>query len=87
MRNFQDLISAAGGLVQSIIYIIIIAALLVFFWGIAKFIFKIGGDEKAATEGRNFMAWGLIVLFVMFAVWGLIAFLGDQIGIKAGSPL
>ncbi|MEX0932474.1 MAG: hypothetical protein WDZ61_01080, partial [Parcubacteria group bacterium] len=57
-------------------------ALLAFFWGLAKFIFRVGGDENAVDEGRRIMTWGIIALFVMMSVWGIIRFLqSDFLGI------
>ncbi len=49
-------------------------ALLVFFWGLAMFIFKVGGDETAVKEGKTLMIWGIIALFVMVSIWGIIRF-------------
>jgi hypothetical protein len=51
-------------------------ALLAFFWGVAQFIW--GGDEKRA-EGKQHMIWGIVGLFVMVSVWGLVGFLGNII--------
>ena len=49
-----------------------ILALLFFFWGIAKYI-RSAGSEK--DEGKKVMVWGIVALFVMASVWGLVAFL------------
>jgi hypothetical protein len=58
--------------------IVFITALLLFFWGVVKYI-KSEGDGKA--EGKKIMIWGIVALFVMTAVWGLVAFIGEEIGI------
>jgi len=54
-------------------------ALLTFFWGLVKFITKVGGDAKAAAEGKTFMVWSVIALFVMVSIWGMIYFIGAQL--------
>lgn len=69
-----DLIHALGGLINTAIAVVIAIALLIFFWGIVKFIFKVGGDEKAEEDGKRIMKWGLIALFVMVSIWGIIRF-------------
>jgi len=46
-------------------------ALIFFLWGLAKFILS-AGDASAQKEGRDIMIWGIIALFVMVAVWGLV---------------
>jgi len=85
--NLQVLIKGAGGLVADIVGVLIIAAMLVFFWGLVKFIARVGGDEKAVEEGKNFMVWGLISLFVMVTVWGLVKFIGKELNIGQGSSI
>ncbi len=69
---FTDLIYSALPLVIGI-------ALLVFFWGLAKFILR-AGDEKAREEGKQIMKWGIIALFVLVSVWGIIEFLQGEFG-------
>lgn len=54
-------------------------ALLVFFWGLLKFLLKIGGDAKAAEEGKTFMIWGTVAIFVMISIWGLVRFLQNEL--------
>jgi len=54
--------------------------LLYFFWGLAQFILASGDPEKA-TEGKNRMIWGVVALFVMSTVFGLIAFIQSELGI------
>ena len=53
-------------------------ALLAFFWGLAKYIFHSNDEEKKA-EGKNIMIWGIVALFVMASVWGIVKFIGDAV--------
>ena len=78
LRDTGQLISRAGELVINATKIVAAIALLVFFWGLVKFIMK-AGDEKAVAEGRRLMLWGIVALFVMVSVWGLVYFIGDEI--------
>lgn len=48
-------------------------ALLVFMWGLVKFI-AAQGSETAKTDAKKIMVWGLIALFVLVSVWGIIRF-------------
>ncbi len=45
-----------------------------FFWGVVLFILNAGNEEKR-TSGKQKMLWGIIALFVIFSVWGIIAIL------------
>lgn len=89
LRGVKDLIAAAGGLINYLINVVIAIALLVFFWGLVKFIFRVGGDKDAVEEGRRLMVWGLITLFVMVSVWGIINFMAAAVlpGGKPAPPL
>ena len=74
LNGVKGLIKAVGGLINPLIAILVGLALLAFFWGLLKFIFKIGGDEKAEESGKTIMKWGLIAMFVMLSVMGIINF-------------
>lgn len=83
--QFSDttqLINAFGGILNSLIVILIALALFVFLWGLVKFIFRVGGDEKAVAEGKRVMIWGLIALFIMVSVWGIIELVQDDLGLS-----
>lgn len=59
-------------------------AFLVFVWGIARFI-KSAGSEKEIKDSKNLVIWGIIGLFVLIAIWGIIAFLRSEFGFN-GDP-
>lgn len=73
---FTDLIALALPIVSGL-------ALLAFLWGLSKFIFNVQGDAKAVAEGKNLMIWGVIALFIMVSVWGLVSFLSNEFGLGA----
>lgn len=56
------------------INVILALALLVFFWGLVKYMYK-GDNDAERTKGKNFMAFGIVGLFVMVSVWGLVGLL------------
>jgi hypothetical protein len=58
-------------------------AVLAFFWGVAKYILQ-AGNPKVREQGRQLMVWGVIALFVIASVWGLVnllstTFLGTSV--------
>ena len=81
--GIETFIKDIGKLVQTLTVIMAGLALLVFFWGLVKFIAK-AGDESAKEEGRRLMIWGVIALFVMVSVWGIILFIQTNLGIFGG---
>jgi Type IV secretion system pilin len=55
-------------------------AFLLFFWGLAKFVLN-AGDIKSLDEGKQYMIWGVIGLFVLVSFWGILQFLSSQFGL------
>ncbi|TAL49575.1 hypothetical protein EPN83_00310 [Patescibacteria group bacterium] len=86
LSNVQQLIQALGNVVDILLPIVVAIALLAFFWGLASFIFA-AGDEEKRDKGKQIMKWGLIALFVMVAVWGIVSFIGNALGIGIGQDL
>jgi hypothetical protein len=57
-------------------------AMAAFFWGIVQYIWGVrDGDSKKVKAGNQFMIWGLIALFVMFSVWGIVKYAQKIFGI------
>lgn len=77
----QALINSFGLVISQLIKLTIGVGVLVFFWGLALFVFK-SGDPNSHEEGRNKMVYGLIAIFVMFSVWGLVYFIQDALGLN-----
>jgi hypothetical protein len=59
-------------------------ALLYFFWGVAQYIRSAGSDKE---EGRQIMIWGVIALFVMTSVWGLVRFIRREFKIDEDTTI
>ena len=68
------------GLLGEVEAIVVGLAFVFFFWGIAQFILN-AADSKARADGRQKMIWGVIALFVLFSVYGLIRFIAANLGI------
>ncbi len=78
-QNFSQLVGIFINLINITLPVISGLALLVFIWGLVKFIAK-AGDEKGHEEGITLMKWGLIALFVMLSFSAIIAFFYGDFG-------
>lgn len=59
------------------------AAVVAFFYGIVQYIWALReGNGEKAKAGSTFMVWGLVALFVMFSVWGIIWYFQGIFGIQ-----
>ena len=75
-----------GKLVNALVPIAIGFAVLFFFWGLAKYILN-AGDEEKKKEGRSIMIWGVIALFIMVSIWGIVSVLADTFGVDSKKNL
>ena len=46
-------------------------ALVMFLWGVVQYVGK-GDNEEARATGARHILWGLVGLFIMFGVFGII---------------
>ena len=79
--NLQSFIEQIADILNILLPIFVTLAVLAFFWGLIKFIFQ-AGDER--EKGKNIMIWGIIALFVIVSIWGIVAFLSNLFGIGTG---
>ncbi len=59
---------------RGLVPLIISFAVVVFLWGVFKFI-RDSGDEKARTDDKKMMFWGIFGLFIMLCVWAFVEIL------------
>lgn len=78
--TFASFVYQFSDIINGIIAALAGIAILVFFIGLMKFMFQVSqGGRDAAKQGREFMLWGLIALFVLFALGGILDFLSFDI--------
>jgi hypothetical protein len=58
---------------KGIIPLLYSLAFLFFIFGIARFFFS--SNEEHREQGRAFAIWGIIGLFVLFSIWGIVKIL------------
>ncbi len=79
--NIRALLEALADIVNFLIPAVAALALLYFFYGLAKFILNRKDNPEGQDEAKGIMIWGIVALFVMVSVWGLVRFIGDALGI------
>jgi len=78
LDSLKTLVESIREIIDMIIPITISIALLGFFWGLVRYIF---GKEDDKAAAKKTMIWGVVALFVMVTVWGLVGFIGESVGI------
>jgi len=82
--GLQNMVGEAGSLIQALIPIVIGLGVLVFLWGVLQYV--IAKDDSGKEQGRTFMLWGIIALFVMVSVWGLVNILRETLNLNNATP-
>jgi len=80
LGNLNNIVVSLGKIVGALIPIAFGIAVVAFFWGLARYIFAAGSEESKA-EGRRIMIGGIIALFIMASIWGIIYFIRDALGV------
>jgi len=79
--NFENLVRDLSSHIIGPLFILVLGGILVvFLFGLAKFIFSLGNAEDA-DEGKDLMFWGIIALFVAFSFWGLVTIISNTFGL------
>jgi hypothetical protein len=85
IQNFQGLAAVAIGILRQLVFLIVGLAVVYFLWGVAKFVLAVN-EEKARDEGKKQMIWGIIGIFVMVSVWGLVNVIAGTFPLNNSGP-
>ncbi|MBU6430808.1 MAG: hypothetical protein KGJ58_00790 [Patescibacteria group bacterium] len=77
--TFCSVIEFFLGLIGKSIPILISISIIVFVWGVFRYVMYEGEDRQ---KSRDVMMYGIIGLFVMVSVWGLVALVYNTFGLN-----
>lgn len=83
ITEFLGKVNAA--ILNPLIVLLLIVALVVFLWGIFQFVLH-NDDETERERGKRSIVWGLVGMFIMFAVWGIVRLILGTLGIPTSWP-
>ena len=75
-------ISQITSLINKVIPLLIGIAVLIFLWGVLKYVLSGSDDPEKRKEARGFMIWGIVAIFVMVSIWGLVGLLQNISGVS-----
>lgn len=77
LKSLTDLINwFTCLLINSVVPLLVTLAVTGFIYGIVKF-FMNPDNEEGRKKGKSFMMWGLVTLFVIVSIWGLVGILSN----------
>lgn len=83
--TFANIVDKLITIVGNLVYLVLALGLLSFLYGLYGYIVN-SGDENKRKESIQYIVYGLIGLFVMVAVWGLVAILANVLGQSVSIP-
>lgn len=79
-RGVTGLLLTVNNALNMLMGIAITAAIVVFFYGLISYLLKEGQEGKAA--GLKVMFMGVLTIFVMVSIWGLVVLLQYSFGVN-----
>lgn len=81
-QTIQRILVMISDIMGLLIPMALAAALIAFFWGLAQFLFS-GEAAENRQKGINIMMMGILSMFVMVSIWGIVALLQRSLGISS----
>ena len=79
-----DTLALVNTFLNALIGLFITLAIVVFFWGLIRYLVSVG-EEK--SEGLQIMFYGVIAIFVMVSIWGIIRLLQSTFKVTSTDPV
>lgn len=78
-QGLGKVVRIVSDFISALVPVIISAAVLFFLYGLAKYMWSVGEEKDA---GKEMMIWGIIGLFVMVSVWGLVNLISETLNLN-----
>ncbi len=86
ITNFKSLVDfLLTNIANPLVVLVVALALVYFLAGVLKYLKPSAGDNER-EEARKHLTFGIIALFVMVSVWGLVRVLKDTFQLEYDSP-
>lgn len=85
-QTIENIVAKIQSIATLLVPIFITIALIYFIYGVIKYI-TAGGEEEERKKARNTIIYGIIGLFAIVSVWGLITILNRFFGVSSGGTI
>ena len=69
-------------IINPLIIFIFSLALIMFLFGLVKFLANREAGTQTSSEGKNHMLWGVVGMAIMMSVFGIMNFIANTIGVE-----
>lgn len=84
VRDADSLFALVRSILGNVLPIIVSIAVIWFIYNV--FAYAISADEEKKGEAKSRMIWGIVALFVMVSVWGLVGILSKTLNLDPSTP-
>lgn len=81
-NNIFSLLNTVKATLNYLIPILVSLAVVYFIWGVISHV--IAQNEEERKNSRDKIIHGIVGMFVIVAVWGLVRFVGTTLGVEVG---
>ena len=85
VTDVASLYNFLAGTIDKLYFVLLSIALVVFIWGLGKFILS-AGDEKTHASGKQLMIWGVVSFLVLTLLWAIVGMLVGSFGLDTNTP-
>ena len=72
-------------ILNGLVGLAILLAILAVFWGLIKWLFQ--NSSEAKSDGIRIMLYGVVAIFVMVSIWGIIRLLQNTFGVTQNTSI
>lgn len=83
-QTLLNTLALVSQFLNSLIYLFITLAIVVFFWGLIRYVLA---ESEAKKEGLQLMLMGIVTIFVMVSIWGIIRLLQSTFRVTSTDPV
>ncbi|MFA6536349.1 MAG: hypothetical protein WC250_00855 [Candidatus Paceibacterota bacterium] len=83
-NNAFDLLALISKILNAIVPVLIAFAVVYFLYGVFSYVFT--DDEEKKEKAKEVMIYGVIGIFVMVSVWGLVNILAGTLNLNQQAP-
>lgn len=84
-QTLLNTLALVSTFLNSLVYLFITLAIVVFFWGLIRYLY--GGGAEGKEEGLKIMLMGVVTIFVMVSIWGIIRLLQSTFRVTSTEPV
>lgn len=85
ISDANDLIMKAADLADIVVYFLVVIAVVFIVWNVVKYIIQPADAEGKAKASLNIL-WGIVGLFIIVSLWGLVNILVGTFKTDSGIP-